>query len=126
MCVERDKEACYFSFGTLHFPIPSTFSFGVKRLELRDWGSFRGSHYQVAPNSLPIALGFMTLGVPFVISRHVCNSLQNHRPYTVWSIFTDPAIKTVCHITKPLCIPNLKYSLKSLCPLYLFKNEIKF
>lgn len=108
-----------FLFRYLTLSHPQHILFWCEKIGAEGLGSFRGSHYQVAPNSLPIALGFMTLGVPFVISRYVRNSLQNHSPYTVWSIFTDSAIKTVCHITKPLCIPNLKYSLKSLSTLFI-------
>ena len=111
-----------FLFQYLMLSNPSPFSFGVERLEVRDRGSFWGSHYQVAPNSLPIALRFMTLGIllTFPDMSAILSRIIVHILYGVYSL---TAIKTVCHITKPLCIPNLKYSLKSLCPLYLFKNE---
>lgn len=125
MYVDKDEEACYFYFGTLHFQTPAHYL-----LVWQDWRWGTGAFSEVPTTkspqtSLPRALGFMTLGVvlSFPDMSAILSRIIVHILYGVYSL-TLQLKQSI--ITKPLCIPNLKYSLKSLCPLYLFKNEIKF
>lgn len=53
-------------------------------------------------------------GIPFSFPGVYEIPSRIHSQYTVWNIFTDSAIRKVCFIIKPLCIPNLKQSLKAL------------